>query len=96
MQVEAALARYPGAVTSRHGDCAALNTEILGLVRSEAKTVSCVAVAGFAARGEALPEAGRVDIALDRDDVPQLAVRKVEVSRMLFGFGSRFACLTHS
>ncbi len=79
MIVAAAQARYPGAAAFRFGDCASLNAEILALVRSGEKTVTCDALAAFAARGEPLPEQGRIDIALDWEGVPQLAVRTVHV-----------------
>lgn len=84
LTLEQALARYPGAVAFAYGDGPALNREILELVRSGRKTVSCDAVANFAQRGEALPEAGRIDIATDWAGRPALAVRTVEVQRMPF------------
>lgn len=79
-----AKARYPGAGAFRFGDGPGLNAEILALVLKGAKTVTCDAVAGFEARGEALPEPGRVDIACDWDWRPVCAVETVEVLRMPF------------
>lgn len=84
ISVEAALARYPGAVTYTFGDSAALNAEILALVRAGKKTVTCGAVAAFEADGEALPEPGRVDISLDWKGGPALAVETVEVKLVPF------------
>ncbi|EPX80447.1 ASCH domain-containing protein [Salipiger mucosus] len=84
LSVEAALTRWPGAVTFRYGDSAALNAEILALVRSGAKTVSCDALAGFEARGEVLPEPGRVDIALDWTGRPACAVKTLAVEHLRF------------
>jgi uncharacterized protein YhfF len=81
---EEALARYPGANFFAFGDGPALNGEIVALVRGGAKTVSCDAVASFETRGEALPGAGKVDVATDWAGVPQLAVRTVEVSFVPF------------
>ncbi len=79
-----ALARYPGAVSFRYGDSAKLNAEILALVLSGQKTVTCGAVAGFTQSGEAQPVPGRVDIALDWDGVPVAAVRTVAVDIIAF------------
>ena len=80
----AVLARYPGAVSFRYGDSAALNAEILALVRAGTKTMTCDALGAFEARGEALPEAGRIDIALDWEGTPALAVETVRVERIRF------------
>ena len=81
--LQEALARYPGAVTYRPGDSAALNAEILGLMRSGAKTMTCEAWDRAVADG--LPAAGRVDIALDWDGRPALATRTLMVERIAFG-----------
>ncbi|MDQ2091468.1 ASCH domain-containing protein [Marimonas arenosa] len=79
MELDQALMRFPGAVAFRYGDGSVLNAQILALVRSGAKTVTCDALKGFQARGEALPEVGRVDIACDWDWCPVCAVETVEV-----------------
>lgn len=79
-----AIARHPRASSFRFGDSRALNTQILDLVRQGRKTVTCDAVANFAKRGDPLPEPGRVDIALDWDGAPVLAIRTVDVARMPF------------
>lgn len=79
-----AIARYPGAGSFRFGDSRALNAQILDLVRQGRKTVTCDAVANFAKRGDPLPEPGRVDIALDWNGAPVLAIRTVDVTRMPF------------
>ena len=84
MELDAAKARHPGAEAFRFGDNAKLNAEVLALVLRGAKTVTCDAVAGFAARGEPLPEPGRVDIACDWEWRPVCALRTVEVLRMPF------------
>ena len=76
--------RWPGAQTYRPGDSAALNAEILGLMRSGRKTASCEAVAYFAETGEALPEVGRIDLALDWDGRPALALRTLELVWLRF------------
>ncbi len=84
MTLDAALARYPGAQRFRFGDGPDLNAEILALVLAERKSVTCDAVAGIEARGEAPPEPGRVDIACDWAWRPVCAVRTIEVMRMPF------------
>lgn len=84
VSVEQALAKYDGSVSFRYGDSAELNAEILALVLSGVKTVSCDALAGYEQREEVLPEAGRVDIALNWDGAPVCAVRTVEVLRLPF------------
>ena len=84
MELSDALARHPGAVAFRFGDGPALNAEELALVLAGKKTVTCDALAGFAARGEAVPEAGRIDIACDWDWRPVCAIETVEVRVMPF------------
>ena len=79
-----ALARYPGAVSFKFGDGPKLNGEILDLVLSGKKTVTCDAVANFEQRGEAKPQPGRVDIALDWEGRPVAAVRTVAVELIPF------------
>ena len=74
-----ALARYPGAVTFTFGDSRELCDEILALVRAGRKTVTCGCLAAVEVSGEGLPEVGRVDVALDWDGVPALAVETVAV-----------------
>lgn len=79
-----ALAKYPGSVSYKNGDSAELNAEILALVLSGVKTVSCDAVAGFEQRGEEKPAPGRIDIALDWGGVPVAAVKTVAVDLIPF------------
>lgn len=79
-----ALARYPGAITFTHGDSAALNAEILELIRTGHKTMTCDAWEAFQARGEPMPEIGRVDIALTWAGRPAFALRTVNVEKIRF------------
>ena len=72
--------RYPGAETFQFGDNRALCDELLALVRSGHKTATCGALRDFAAGGEAMPQAGRRDIALDWDGQPALVIETVEVT----------------
>lgn len=66
------------------GDSAALNAEILGLMRSGAKTASCEALAYFEETGEPLPVPGRVDIALDWARRPALATETLALRHLRF------------
>ncbi len=84
MSEREALARHPDAVSFKYGDSGKLNAEILALVVTGAKTVTCDAVAGFEQRGEEKPVAGRVDVALDWDGVPVAAVKTVAVDLIRF------------
>lgn len=77
-----ALAIYPGAVAYCPGDSPALNAEVLGLMRSGAKVLTCDAWERSVAEG--LPVVGRVDIAMDWDRAPALATRTLAVERLRF------------
>lgn len=79
-----ALARFPGSKPFTFGDSHELNVRILRLVANGFKTVSCDAVANFEWRGEALPEPGRVDVALHNNGLPVLAIRTLSVDQMRF------------
>ena len=82
--VDDAKARYPGAELFRPGDSPNLNAHILSLVRSGAKTVTCEAWSVFETGGEALPEPGRIDIALDWDGNAAYAVETLDVRKVRF------------
>nr|WP_170538207.1 ASCH domain-containing protein [Ruegeria arenilitoris] len=72
--------RYSGAETFQFGDNRALCDELLALVRSGRKTATCGALRDFATGGEAMPQAGRRDIALDWDGRPALVIETVDVT----------------
>lgn len=78
MDLEALRARYPGAVSYVFGDSARLSAELLGLVRAGRKRATCLSMAEVA-RGEAVPEIGRCDIATTFDGRPALVNRTVEL-----------------
>ena len=80
----AALAKYEGAFAYPVGDSAALNAEILALMRSGVKTGTCDAWAIYVDGTEELPVVGRVDIALDWEGRPALATRTLAVERIAF------------
>lgn len=72
--------RYPDAETFTFGDSRALCDQLLALVRSGRKRATCGALRDFQTGGEALPVAGRRDIALDWDANPVLVIETVEVT----------------
>ena len=61
-------------VTFRFGDSRALCDELLALVRAGRKTATCGALRDYGEGGEALPEPGRRDAALDWDGNPALVI----------------------
>lgn len=81
MTVDDAKARFPGAETFRFGDNRALCDTLLALVRAGRKTATCGALRDYGAGGEAPPSVGRIDIALDWDGRPALAIRTLELTQ---------------
>lgn len=75
--------RYPGAETYVFGDSARLSAELLALVRSGKKRATCLSMAEVA-RGEALPQIGRCDIATTFDGRPALVNRTLELRLVRF------------
>jgi uncharacterized protein YhfF len=74
----------PEAETFRFGDTAALCAEILALVRSGQKTATCEAASAYGKGGDAWPEVGRRDVALNWDGTPALMIDTVEVTTRRF------------
>ncbi len=74
----------PDAETFRFGDSAALCAEILALVRSGQKTATCEAVSAYGDGGDAWPEVGRRDVALNWDGTPAVMIETVEVTTRRF------------
>ncbi|MEJ6391367.1 ASCH domain-containing protein [Gymnodinialimonas ulvae] len=83
MSLAALQSRFPGAVTYVFGDSARLSAHLLGLVRSGAKRATCLSMAEVA-RGEAIPQIGRCDIATTFDGRPALVNRTVELRLVRF------------
>ena len=81
--LEEALARYPGAETFRFGDSEGMCAELIALVRSGRKRATCSSVLN-AQFGDALPEVGRRDIALDWDGTPALVIETLELREVRF------------
>ncbi|WBU65323.1 ASCH domain-containing protein [Paracoccus aerodenitrificans] len=67
-------------VSFKFGDSRELNSALLELVRTGAKTATCGALRDFQNKGEALPRVGRRDVALDWDGNPALLIETVEVT----------------
>lgn len=76
--------RYPNAQTFTFGDSAEMSDWLLGLVRQGAKTATCGALRDFHDEGEALPEPGRLDVALEWDGRPALVIETQSVEIMRF------------
>lgn len=74
----------PDAETFRFGDSPKLCAEIIALVRSGQKTATCEAAAAYGEGGDAWPEVGRRDVALNWDGTPALMIETVEVSTRRF------------
>lgn len=94
ISLEEAKARYPGAESFRFGDSEELCSELLALVRSGKKTATCGALREFTEGGgdEAMPRPGQVDIALEWDGRPALAIRSISLTRARFEeVGAEFA-----
>ena len=74
----------PDAETFRFGDSPKLCAEIIALVRSGQKTATCEAASAYGEGGDAWPEVGRRDVALNWDGTPALMIESVEVSTRRF------------
>ncbi len=72
--------RYRGAETFTFGDNRALCDHLIALVRAGRKTATCGALGDYQTEAEALPVAGRIDVALDWDGTPALVIRTTEVT----------------
>lgn len=78
MTLDEAMMKYPGATTFKFGDSAKMSAELLALVRAGQKTATCGALRDYQGAGsEGKPVIGRVDIALEWDGRPALAIRTV-------------------
>ena len=85
-------AKYPGAVEYKFGDSRELCEELTALVQSGKKSATCGALRDFQEGGEAMPEAGRIDLITDWDDNPVFAAKTVTVTVTKFSdVGEDFA-----
>lgn len=83
MSLEEVMARYPGAESFRFGDSADLTAQLLALVRAGKKRATCSSVLN-AKLGNAMPELGRRDIALNWDGTPALVIETLELREVRF------------
>ena len=74
----------PECETFRFGDTAKLSAEILALVRAGKKTATCEAVRAYSEGGDAWPEVGRRDIALEWDGQPAVMIETISVETRRF------------
>lgn len=75
---------YPGAGTFQFGDSEELCTKLIQLVRQGKKTATCGAARDFDDEPEAMPVAGRCDIAATWDGTPALVIRTTGVTEVRF------------
>lgn len=74
----------PEAETFRFGDTPKLSAQIIDLVRSGKKTATVEAMRVYGKGGDALPQVGRRDVALNWDGSPAVMVETTEVRIMRF------------
>lgn len=75
--------RYPGAETFKFGDTEELCSALIALVRSGRKRATCSSVLN-AKLGNAMPELGRRDIALNWDGSPAFVIETTELREVRF------------
>lgn len=74
----------PECETFRFGDSAAMSAQILDLVRSGKKVATCEAARAYSEGGDAWPEVGRRDVALEWDGAPAVMIETVAVETRRF------------
>lgn len=79
MDVDELISRFPGCAFFRFGDSSDLCQELLSLVRVGRKTATCGALRDFEVFAEPMPAKGRIDVALNWDGTPALAIETTEV-----------------
>ena len=92
MTIEELRTKHPGCAAFKFGDSHDLCSELLSLVRSGRKTATCGALPDFESGSEKMPEVGCIDIALNWDGSPALALETTEVELKRFcDVGASFA-----
>lgn len=76
--------RYPNNEKFKLGDNKTLCTELTALVRRKKKTATCGAFRDLKNGKEAMPNVGRIDLVLNWDGTPALAIRTVSVEIIRF------------
>lgn len=85
MDIEDLRQEFPGCSTFTFGDSEQMCDRLLALVRTGQKTATCAAVRDHESEGEPLPAVGRVEIALNWDRSPALAIETTDVAFVRFG-----------
>jgi len=86
--------KYPNNEKFKFGDSEKLCTELTSLVRSGKKTATCGALRDFRQGYEAMPVVGRIDIVLNWDDTPALAIKTKSIEILKFcDVSEKFALL---
>lgn len=76
--------QFPGCSTFTFGDSEKMCDRLLALVRIGKKRATCAAIRGYESEDEPLPIVGRVDIALNWDRSPALAIETTDVAFVRF------------
>jgi len=76
--------KYPNAATFTFGDNPRLCEELLTLVRSGAKSATCMALRDIESGAEERPVVGRQDISLNPDGTPALVIQTVELTQCAY------------
>lgn len=76
--------KYPNAETFKFGDGPELCARLTALVREGKKRATCGAMRDYEAGLEAMPEVGRIDIVLNWDDTPAMAIRTASLEQKRF------------
>lgn len=84
MNAEEIKALVASSVTFTFGDSEEMCNDLLRRVRSGQKTATCEALCVFESGAEAMPVAGRQDIALNWDGTPTLILETTEVIQIRF------------
>ena len=84
MERDQLVGMYPGCVFFKFGDNEELSSSLIALVRSRKKVATCGALRDFDSGEEPMPEVGRIDIALNWEGTPALAIKTTEVSLVRF------------
>ena len=71
--------KYPGCAMFTFGDNKELCDELNSLVRSRRKTATCEALREFKDGNELMPRVGRINISLNWDGTPALAIRTLSI-----------------
>ena len=71
--------KFPGCTIFKFGDNRELCDELISLVRSGRKTATCEALREYETGDEKMPSVGRIDVALNWDGTPALAIRTLSI-----------------